>query len=333
VTRHGHEQEKQVKRQRNRDSRWSGRRSGRCPRRLRLESLESRCLLAGIPVAEIIGLPAQPLLGSQASFTVRFDNISPDDPGFGPYVDLYLPAKGVDGSVGPPDDGITFVSAAYGNAGLSTTVLTFGPDTNGNGIPDVEHPFAQEATGALRIVDAPAGFVEGDQLVVFELPFGSFAPDQPPADVTVTVAISELADVDTPLPIQVQGGFQFGNDALDNPTTDPPILGPSDAATVQPTVLTLEKSKNTPESETVTGPNFPRTYTITVDIADGQTLNDFEITDLLDNNLQFLQIVSISPAGGTPTATPPTTGPANPPDNELTIRWPSVTGGRRYADG
>ena len=143
----------------------------------------------------------------------------------------------------------------------------------------------------------------------------------------MTVALSPLADVDKPLPIQLQGGFQFGCDALDNPTTDPPILGPTDSATTQPTILVLDKTNNAPESETATGPNYPRTYTITVDIADGQTLTDFDVTDSLDNNVAFLRVVSISPTGGSATATPPVGVPANPPNNELTINWTSIMGG------
>ena len=119
-------------------------------KRLLFEPLEHRRLLAcdATPTATLVDVPAESLLGSEFSFTARFDNTSATDTGFGPYLDLYLPATGADGStVGPPDDGITYVSGSFMGSPATPDVLTFGPDSNGNGIPDVEHPFAKDATG------------------------------------------------------------------------------------------------------------------------------------------------------------------------------------------
>lgn len=62
--------------------------------------------------------------------------------------------------------------------------------------------------------------------MVLTLPFGSFTPDQPAADITVTASVSNLADVGTPLTISALGGFRFGQDALDNPLSDPPLRAP-----------------------------------------------------------------------------------------------------------
>ena len=70
-----------------------------------------------------------------------------------------------------------------------------------------------------------------------QLPFGSYTPGQPEARLRATVLVSSLADTDAGLPIQVGGGFRFGNDPLDNPTADPSIIeSPLHSATVTPAV-------------------------------------------------------------------------------------------------
>ena len=77
------------------------------------------------------------------------------------------------------------------------------------------------------------------------------------------------------------------------------------SAQTTPTVFTLKKEYLGPEGpgnwEAVAGPNFiqyyPLKYQITVDIADGQTIHDLEITDGLPGNLQFAGHVSVTILG------------------------------------
>ncbi len=57
------------------------------------------------------------------------------------------------------------------------------------------------------------------------LPFGSYVSDQPDAIIQVNVDLSNYADLGVGLPIYAQSGFMFGADALNNPSTDPVILG------------------------------------------------------------------------------------------------------------
>src|SRR5581483_7890887 len=164
-----------------------------------------------IPVATFTTPPPpQSFIGEPVTFTVSFDNTSSTATGYGPYIDLMLPSTGADGN-----DGITFTGATYLGAPVTATVLTF--DAFGH----ATHPYARDNTGAPLIVTG----TPGNQLVVFQLPFGSFTPTQPPADVLVTTALSNLADANFALNIQARGGFQYGADALDNPTTDPSIIG------------------------------------------------------------------------------------------------------------
>ncbi|MCX8070846.1 MAG: isopeptide-forming domain-containing fimbrial protein [Candidatus Binatia bacterium] len=262
---------------------------------------------APVPTASL-SVPGNVLIGESFTFTISFDNTSPSDVGYGPYIDLELPTIGADGAGPATDDGITFVSATYLTFPVTVQVLT---------CPVASHPY----TGL------PVTCTAGNQLVVMELPFGSFTNDQPPADITVNATLSNLADLGVPLPIRATGGFRFGADPLDNPTTDPPILGATQSANVTPTLLTLAKSYNGPEDETATGPNFPRRYTITVDVANGQTLSNLDVADFLPNNLAFLSVISFTPGTGSVLVTPPIGVAANPPNNRLTVRFPAIVGG------
>src|SRR5262249_43738404 len=94
---------------------WTTRKGSTRPRRrlcrLRLlpETLEDRTTPAAVPSATFAVPPSAPLIGENTQFTVRFDNTSPTDTGYGPYIDLFLPATGIDGRVAPPADGLSFV--------------------------------------------------------------------------------------------------------------------------------------------------------------------------------------------------------------------------------
>jgi hypothetical protein len=75
---------------------------------INLEELERRVLLANAQPTTALTLPAQALIGSQVDFTVGFSNASPTQAGYGPYIDLELPAPGTEGG-----NGLTFASATY----------------------------------------------------------------------------------------------------------------------------------------------------------------------------------------------------------------------------
>lgn len=228
---------------------------------------------------------------------------------------MALPATGINGAGTAVDDGITFINATYLGTPVTATVLTL----TAAGVP---HPFAKDANGNPLIILPPPGFQAGDQMVVLQLPFGSFTADQPPLDMQIIAAVSNLADVHVPLPIWARGGFRFGNDALDNPTTDPSIAGSAVTTTVIPSIFRLRKTYDGPEDETASGPNFRETYRIDLDVATGQTVTDVDLTDVLPNNLQFVAVTSTS-APATDISTPSTTTPGG----TLARRFASVTGG------
>ncbi|MFQ3633603.1 isopeptide-forming domain-containing fimbrial protein, partial [Roseiflexus sp.] len=233
-----------------------------------------------LPVATVNS--ATGLIGEPVTLTVEFDNASAgagDQTGYGPYIDLFLDTTGPDGS--PAFDGLVA-------AGMRATYL-------GQPLPRVDvitisgstyvHPLTGET---LSVPDYGARFQDGDTIAVLTLPFGSFTNTQPPAPIDVTLRISNLADLGTPLPVTAVAGFRYGADPLDNPITDPPIrqTGRSDA-TVTPTLWRLTKTYLGPEDETATGRNYPRRYRLDVDIAEGQPVTGLQITDVLANSMQI----------------------------------------------
>ena len=244
------------------------------------------------PTVTLSGTATEALLGGTFSFTASFTNPS-TQAGFAPFIDLILPATGKDGAGAEIDDGITFVSATYLGQTVTSYVLTF--DAAGN----ATHPLARDATGAPVVVNAAAyGAQAGDQLVVLQLPFASVLQGQPAIDVVVTCKLSELADTtgSPQLTLKARGGFQFGNDSANNPVTDPSLFEASfDNFVVTPSGLKLTQSINMPEGETVTGPNFVRSVTVTATPPPGQTLTNVDIAQTVPGELRY---VSITPAAG-----------------------------------
>ena len=76
------------------------------------------------PVASL-NVPAIGFVGEALTFAISFDNADTTDPGYGPYVDLILPAAGADGAGAALDDGITFTSANYLGTPLTPVIPPF----------------------------------------------------------------------------------------------------------------------------------------------------------------------------------------------------------------
>ena len=138
------------------------------------EQLEARRLLAADASVNITGA-SQSLLGEEVNFVVTFDNASTDltdNVGYSPFVDIVMPATGDAPPL--PDTYLIFKRRAmYNGMNLKTTVITF--DANG----EVIHPLQK------MLLENRSSFraIAGDELVVVELPFGSYGPSQPPIDI------------------------------------------------------------------------------------------------------------------------------------------------------
>jgi large repetitive protein len=274
----------------------NGNASPRPARLAAFEALEDRILLAAQPVVAL-DVPATALIGGDVQATATFTNVPDGAPGsangFGPVLDLILPHNGADGAgVGstPPfqNDGITLSTASYLGINLAIAQVEF--DAAGN----AAHPYLRDAAGQPLIVTG----TPGDMLAAIQLPFGSVTPGQTPIAVQLGLQVSNLADADTPLPITARGAFQFGRDAESNPATDPPVLGSfTPPANITPTVMQLSKSFSGPEGETVTGPNSPRSYTITLGVAPGQTITGVNIEDQFADGIVVHEAGIVAPGG------------------------------------
>lgn len=229
------------------------------------------------------------LLGETFSVTATFANTG-TSAGFGPYLDLFVPARGVDGA--PSPDGVTITGANYLGSALTSQSITLTASDILAGT--VSHPYFTDSAGN-HLVSIPAGLQAGDQLIVYQLPFGSFTPGQPAAEITITGTLSNQADVGTSLNLIARGGYQYGNDATDNPATDPSIQGVANTLAIEPALYRLTTTYIGPEDETATGPNYARAYRIDVDLAEGQTLNALNLSTILPTGMQYL------PISGTPT--------------------------------
>ncbi|MCY2989815.1 MAG: hypothetical protein NTY19_18375 [Planctomycetota bacterium] len=310
-------------------------------RKLLLEFLEDRCLLActAVPEVTLTGLPTSAFIGDTVDFTASFQNGSLTTTGYGPYVSLVFPATGVDGVGTPPVttppldpfDGLDYVSATFLGVPLTTTILTFpGPGPTGT----VNDPYGVDSTGT----PLPITGKTGDKLVVFQLPFGSFTPGQPAAAIVVTAHLSNGANVPVPLTVNGRAAFQYGCTPLNDPATDPTVLSvggtsPSSSTwspngAVTPTLITLNKTYLGPEDETATGPNFPRQYEISASVATGQTLTTVAITDVLPTNIVVTGVTIVNPLTGTvnPSLVFPLGPLASPANNVTLATFPSVTG-------
>ncbi|NJM06607.1 hypothetical protein HC891_11080 [Candidatus Gracilibacteria bacterium] len=272
-----------------------------------------------------LNIPNEVFIGENFSFTVAFDNIDSTDAGYGPFIDLIIPVLGADGAGAAVDDGITFINATYLGSPVLTQQIVF--DADGC----VDHPYVKDTSGApVQVCGTP-----GDRLVVLQLPFGSFTPTQPEATIVVNASLSNQADLNTPLTIRARAGFQFGNDTLANPCCDPPITFPPPTITASatwpgdtltPILLKLTKTYIGPEDETVTGPNFPRQYLISADIADGQTVTNLVLTDTLPIDMQYVRVDATRINGANTAASAVVSPSTTVPGGTLARRFTSVTG-------
>ncbi|MEM9409517.1 MAG: isopeptide-forming domain-containing fimbrial protein [Planctomycetota bacterium] len=270
-------------------------------------------------------VPAEVFINEEFQFTATFSNTSSTstDVGYAPFMELTV------------EPGVELSSAEY--LGSSVTLIEAGTfDSMGNLVDSMGDPVTHPITGELV-----TGGTEGEILYVVELPFGSFVPGQPPAEITFTATLDEAegAVVGQPLDIDFVGGFALGCDPLDNPGTDPVVYGTTTTQSVTPTVIQLTKEANIGEDERSTGPNFPITYSLTVDIADGETISFLDITDSLPNSFVYVDGSLIVDASAATSATvaietdSPTAGsPQNSPNNDFLIEFDSVTGSSSDSD-
>lgn len=293
-------------------------------------------ILAADPEATVTAPANDPLIGEQVTFTVTFDNIDVDT-GFGPYVNLFMPFLGADGVYNPATntysstaDGLEFVSASYLGTTVNSTIITLEDIDTGTGGLQFEHPIAKNTAGDPLVItlDAGLGLREGDQLVILELPFGSFTPGQPAADIEITANVSANADVGTGLDVITDAGFIFGETAIEDNATDPSIqaatltTGNTNRVTITPQLFRINTILNAPEGETATGPNFERSYDIEIEVANGQTITDVDIAFTASESF----VITSTAAAGATISNPSQSIGGDLSDDVVNFNFANVTG-------
>ena len=246
-------------------------------------------ILGPTPVVTITA-PSSTFINEPFNFQAAFKN-GGDVTGYGPYLQLIIPA-GV--TLNPSD--ITYL-------GSTVNVLD-------NGIFPANGTLLDVLTG-LTVTGTP-----GSHLWIVRYPFGSFTTEQPLATLDITAAMNNNVALGVPLTITAYPVFQFGA----TPTGTTPLVGSSSTSSVTPTVIKLTKTSNANEHETATGSNYPVTYTLTVDVAQGQTINNLLVVDDIPGNIQFKEVINA--AGGSIVQQPSTTTPGG----RLEISFGSITG-------
>jgi uncharacterized repeat protein (TIGR01451 family)/fimbrial isopeptide formation D2 family protein len=288
--------------------------------------------VAAQPVPQAtLNVPGETMLGETLNFTVTFENVG-DATGYGPLIDMVFPFNGIDGAAGTDTpDGIDFISATYLGTSINTTVLTFPDDGGGAGC--IDHPYLVDASHTPLSVCGTAG----DKLVILRAPFGSVVPSQPPLVVDINARVSNLADLGVPLSLSARAGFEYGADSLDNPCCDLVIVNPPDpdssnwpTASTTPVLMSISKeyiSLDTQgmENEITVGPAYPRQFRVVVDIADGQVIDNLELSDVLPGNMQFVSLDDTLVHGASVGTTAVSIPSMTIPGGVLTRRFPSIT--------
>jgi len=276
-------------------------------------------LLSADPVATV-DIPGSGFINENFEFCVTADNTG-TDAGYEPYVNVFI------------DPGVQVNSATLMGGSVPVSTFTWdaasGAWLDASNNPLTDHPLDP----ALSLPPAPG--IDGTTWLLVDLPFGSYVPDQPPAKIVfdATLDPSQGAVLGQPINISAQTGFLFGEDPFNNPVADPPALGPLDSSSITPTVIIVEKESFNAgenavgaESEQATGPNNPITFELKVDLADGQTVDNIILSDLVPNDVHYLGSLTVAGSGtqiniGTSDAT---IGVHN--GNQLSVTFDSVTG-------
>ena len=228
------------------------------------------------------------LINQSFNFNLNFNNTG-NMTGFGPVVQLILPSQ------------IQLNSATFFGSPVTVSSKLVFP---------ISGIITDPLTG-LTVTGTP-----GYSFYTLIYPLGSFAMDQPTGVINVNALLLGNSTLGQPLDITGYPVFRFGANA----TGTIPLRGNEFTTTVTPTVMKLTKTSNAHEQETVTGRNYPITYTLTVDVAAGKTVNYVIVTDSIPSNLQFMGVTSYD--GGIPITLPSTTSPGG----LLSISFGNITG-------
>ena len=211
--------------------------------------------------------PADVFINYSFNFQMVFKNLG-DATGFQPYIQLIAP------------DELTHFTVSYSNRKIvPIKVGIFNESTydNTTGLYTLRDPFTKKE------VHGPAN----STFYILQYPLGSFTVDAPDAVLNITSGIGVL-EIGKLLNFTVTPVFRYGNSPIDDPVNYPPIYGETVTGWVNPVVVKIDKSSSLNEHETATGSNFPFSYFVNINIANGAKIENITITDVIPSDVMYL---------------------------------------------
>ena len=211
--------------------------------------------------------PADVFINESFNFQMVFKNLG-DATGFQPYIQLIAPKE------------LTHFTVSYYNRKIvPIKVGIFNESTydNTTGLYTLRDPFTKKE------VHGPAN----STFYILQYPLGSFTVDAPDAVLNITSGIGVL-EIGKLLNFTVTPVFRYGNSPIDDPVNYPPIYGETVTGWVNPVVVKIDKSSSLNEHETATGSNFPFSYFVNINIANGAKIENITITDVIPSDVMYL---------------------------------------------
>ena len=211
--------------------------------------------------------PADVFINESFNFQMVFKNLG-DATGFQPYIQLIAPKE------------LTHFTVSYSNRKIvPIKVGIFNESTydNTTGLYTLRDPFTKKE------VHGPAN----STFYILQYPLGSFTVDAPDAVLNITSSIGVL-EIGKLLNFTVTPVFRYGNSPIDDPVNYPPIYGETVTGWVNPVVVKIDKSSSLNEHETATGSNFPFSYSVNINIANGAKIENITITDVIPSDVMYL---------------------------------------------
>ena len=211
--------------------------------------------------------PADVFINESFNFQMVFKNLG-DATGFQPYIQLIAPKE------------LTHFTVSYFNRKIvPIKVGIFNESTydNTTGLYTLRDPFTKKE------VHGPAN----STFYILQYPLGSFTVDAPDAVLNITSGIGVL-EIGKLLNFTVTPVFRYGNSPIDDPVNYPPIYGETVTGWVNPVVVKIDKGSNLNEHETATGSNFPFSYSVNINIANGAKIENITITDVIPSDVMYL---------------------------------------------
>ena len=220
----------------------------------------SSLLAAPIPTLSATQ-PGQELIGESFSQTLCMDN-SGDATGYQPQFEIITP------------QGITMGSNfSY----LGDTFSVKKSFTCNSAKCDVTN----DDTGIISSLD------ENQSFYVINLPLGSVPTSMQSQCIDVSFTLdtdNTILPIAVPTDIKITPLFSLGATAVDDGSS---IYGVQEPLTVIPNVFTITKTIAAVEGETAIGENFPHDITLAINVANGQTVNNIVIKDVLPPEMHF----------------------------------------------